>query len=613
MMAVATTALADFVFGGIEQDDPQLLETERASCAGIRHRHALQPADPRPHQPVRITVQVGPELAVDRLTAYVTCDGTRPAGSQGVAVQGNAVQLLPCGVRWEPLVWDYVRLWEGELPGQPAGTLVQYCIEGWRSFEPPCSVWSTEQNLDRTVREQTLYGYHVDELTIPEWARAAVVYHVFVDRFSGVQNRWLAAEELEHFAGGTLRGVIDRLGYIAELGCNVLWLSPVFVTESYHGYDTTDYRHVDPRFGSDADLIELFAQAHAHGLRVLLDFVANHTSVAFAPFVAARNDPASEYRNWFHFHEGSRHGYRCFFDVASMPQLETDVPAVRDFLCETAQHWLMAGADGFRLDYAAGPSPLFWSAFRAACRAVRPDCWLIGEVTRAGDALQVYQGRLDGCLEFAFCRAVRLLCALPAPGLSLSQFANQIQANRAALGEDFVQPAFIDNHDMNRFLWAAGNDLRRLRLALALLFGLGGPPCLYYGTEVGLGQPRAKGPWREEARHPMLWGEAQDAMLLAYTRWLTKLRRSHPALQEGAMATLYLDDTRGLWLVERSLATDRIWLAVNLSAEIQTLELPAGEGVDWEGTPVAGTVALAPVSATWYRMTPRVAAQAPSG
>ena len=79
------------------------------------------------------------------------------------------------------------------------------------------------------------------------------------------------------------------------------------------------------------------------------------------------------------------------------------------------------------------------------------------------------------------------------------------------------------------------------------------------------------------------------------------------------MATLYLDDTRGLWLVERSLATDRIWLAVNLSAEIQTLELPAGEGVDWEGTPVAGTVALAPVSATWYRMTPRVAAQAPSG
>ena len=166
---------------------------------------------------------------------------------------------------------------------------------------------------------------------------------------------------------------------------------------------------------------------------------------------------------------------------------------------------------------------------------------------------------------------------------------------------------------MNRFLWAAGNDLRRLRLALALLFGLGGPPCLYYGTEVGLGQPRAKGPWREEARHPMLWGEAQDAMLLAYTRWLTKLRRSHPALQEGAMATLYLDDTRGLWLVERSLATDRIWLAVNLSAEIQTLELPAGEGVDWEGTPVAGTVALAPVSATWYRMTPRVAAQAPSG
>ncbi len=599
--------MADFVFGGIEADEGRLLATERAARAGIRHFQQIDPLDPRPGQPVTLTVQVGPELLIDRVTVYVTVDGSEPRGAQGQAHNGFAVDLTAGGVRWEGLIWDYVRLWQGELPAQADGVLVQYRIEGWRSFGEPLSVWSREMNLDRSVERPALYGYWVDSHTAPEWAHEAVVYQVFVDRFynpqGSAEDGWLTPEALGTFAGGTLRGVIDKLEYIAALGVSVLWLSPVFVTPSYHGYDTSDYYHVDSHFGADADLVELFEAAHQRGLRVLLDFVANHTSTQFAPFVAARSDLQSPYRRWFTFDDAYRHGYRAFFDVETMPQLNTEEPAVRDYLNRAAQHWLALGADGLRLDYAAGPNHLFWSSFRAACRAVKPDCWLFGEVTRAGDILRAYSGRLDGCLDFAFCRSIRMLCAGGAPSLSpslpLGQFINQVANSRRFFGEDFVLPAFIDNHDMNRFLWVAKGDKQRLRLALALLFALGGPPILYYGTEVGLGQPRAKGSHREESRHPMLWGDGQDQELLHDVQGWIRARRRHSALGRGSIRTLYAQEEAGVWLGELAHRQDRVLLAVNSGQAPATLPLAPGRyrTVSGERISSSGALPLAPLAA----------------
>lgn len=590
----------DFIFGGIEADERQLLAVERALRSGVRHFHAIDPLDPLPDQSVCITVQTGPDVFVDRVTAYVTFDGSHPEGSQGKASRGVAIPLHPVGVRWEPLIWDYVTLWQEEIPAQPAGTFVQYRIEASRTAWPSCSTWSSEMNLDRTPEIPALYGYHVDTFAAPDWAREAVVYHILVDRFSGVADRWLTPEEMDRFAGGTLRGVIEQLDYIADLGVTAIWLSPVFACESYHGYDPIDYFNVDPRFGTNADLLELFTQAHARGLRVLLDFVANHTGAQFPPFQEAQRDPASPYRCWFTFDPAYPHGYRTFFGVAGMPQLNTDEPAVRNFLCSAAQHWLAAGADGLRLDYAAGPSHAFWSYFRAACRRVKEDCWLFGEVTRTGDLLRTYTGRLDGCLDFAFCRAVRKLCAQPSPEMTLSRFVNQLQAGRAFFDRNFLRPTFIDNHDMNRFLWLAGNDKRRLRLALGVLLGVGEVPCLYYGTEVGLSQPRARGPWREEARHPMLWGAAQDASLLAYTKELIHLRRTHPALIDGDLLTHVLDDESGVWLVERRCPADRVLLAFHFGDQPTTVGLPFLAPDQPTQMPALQVLELEPLSFRWF-------------
>ena len=596
------TIMQDFVFGALESD-ANTLAAERQRWSGVRHHHAIDPLDPQPEQPVTLTVTVGRDVLVERVTAYVTTDGSQPAGARGVATNGFAVDLQRVETRFQFIYWDYAELWQGQIPGLPEGTHVRYVIEGFhphpqplsqgeRGVWPPSpsgrgvggegeSIWSNELRIDGTAEAMTTYGYTVDRFQTPAWAHEAVVYQVLVDRFAPAPDRWLEPAEMETFIGGNLRGVIDNLDYIAGLNVDALWLTPIFRIGSYHGYDTIDYLEIEPRFGTKADLAELVQKAHARGLRVILDFVANHSSDQFPLFQQALADPASPARQLYDFDPAYQHGYRCFFTAATMPQFNHDHPEARRYLLDAARYWLVEfGVDGYRLDYAAGPSHDFWSAFGAACKETNPDCWIFGEVTLGSDSLRTYAGRLDGCLDFGFVRQVRLLCAAPAPLIPVSRFAAVVQRTQRYFPASFTRPAFIDNHDMNRFLWAAGNDKHLLRMAAALLLGFGGTPILYYGTEVGLSQPRAKGHYREEARHPMLWGDGQDKALLAEFQRLIAFRRSHPALVYGEIETLALDDERGLWLARRAHGDDQVLIAVNGSLRNGRVALPAGSWVD---------------------------------
>ncbi len=581
--------MQDFVFGALESD-ANTLAAERQRWSGIRHHYAIDPLDPQPGQPVTLTVTVGRDALVERVAAYVTTGGSEPAGSRGTASNGFAVELQRVETRFQFIYWDFAEVWQGQIPGQPEGTHVRYVIEGWLDG---ASLWSNELRIDGTSEAMTTYGYTVDRFQTPAWAHEAVVYQVLVDRFAPVPDRWLEPAEMETFIGGTLRGVIDHLDYIASLHVDALWLTPIFRIGSYHGYDTIDYLEIEPRFGTKADLAELVEKAHARGLRVILDFVANHSSDQFPLFVQALADPASPARQLYDFDPAYQHGYRCFFTAANMPQFNHDHPEARRYLLDAARYWLREfGVDGYRLDYAAGPSHDFWSAFGAACKETNPDCWIFGEVTLGSDSLRTYAGRLDGCLDFGFVRQVRLLCAAPAPLIPVSRFAAVVQRTQRYFPTSFTRPAFIDNHDMNRFLWAAGNDKQLLRMAAALLLGFGGTPIIYYGSEVGLSQPRAKGHYREEARHPMLWGDSQDLALLAEFRRLIAFRRSHPALVYGEIETLALDDEKGLWLTRRTHGGDDVLIAVNGSLRNGRIALPAGRWVDLHGQALTDTVPL---------------------
>ena len=583
------SVMQDFVFGALESD-VNTLSAERNRWSGIRHSYDIDPLDPLPGQPVTITVTVGRDVLVDHVTAYVTTDGSEPAGSCGQVKSGFAVELHRVDTVFKMLYWDFAEIWQGQIPGQPEGVHVHYRIEGRQGT---ASHWSNELRIDGTSEQSTLYGYIVDRFQTPAWAHEAIVYQIMVDRFAPAPDRWLEPAEMETFVGGTLRGIIDHLDYVASLGVTAIWLTPIFKVGSYHGYDTIDYMEIDPRFGTKADLAELVQAAHAHGLRVILDFVANHSSHQFEFFQQALADPASAHRELYDFDPAYQHGYRSFFTDATMPQFNHDHPEARAYLLDAACYWLREfGVDGYRLDYAAGPSHDFWSAFGAACKEVNPDCWTFGEVTLGSEALRTYAGRLDGCLDFGFVRQMRLLCATPVALIPVSRFASTITRTQRFFPPGFTRPAFIDNHDMNRFLWAAGNDKQLLRMAGALLLAFGGSPILYYGTEVGLSQPRPKGHYREEARHPMQWGDSQDLELLADFKRLIAVRRSHPALVYGEVVTLALDDERGLWLSERVYGDDRVLVAVNSSLRNGRVALPPGKFLDLKGNVVTGTVAV---------------------
>ncbi|MEZ4583163.1 MAG: alpha-amylase family glycosyl hydrolase [Caldilineaceae bacterium] len=243
----------------------------------------------------------------------------------------------------------------GRIPGNPTARWSNIAFRAgrrWtrRSFTGAASRTSTARWNGRR------YGYTVDTFAPPAWAREAVIYHVFVDRFTGVENRWLEPAEMEQFAGGTLAGVTEKLDYIADLGVTTLWLSPFFKTSFYHGYDTVDFYTVDPRFGTNDDVRALVDAAHARGLRVILDFVANHVGTGFAPFAAAAADPPIPTA------PGSASGRSTSTaTVASStwPPCPNWTPTTRTrrYLLDAAQFWLREyDVDGYRLDYAAGPS-----------------------------------------------------------------------------------------------------------------------------------------------------------------------------------------------------------------------------------------------------------------
>ena len=312
--------------------------------SGIRHSYDIDPLDPLPGQPVTITVTAGRDVLVDHVTAYVTTDGSEPAGSRGQVNNGFAVELHRVDTVFKMLYWDFAEIWQGHLPGQTEGVHVRYQIEGWQGT---VSHWSNELRIDGTSEPSTLYGYIVDRFQTPAWAHEAIVYQIMVDRFAPAPDRWLEPAEMETFVGGTLRGVIDHLDYVVSLGITAIWLTPIFKVGSYHGYDTIDYNEIDPRFGAKADLAELVQAAHGRGLRVILDFVANHSSHQFEFFQQALADPASAHRELYDFDPAYQHGYRSFFTDATMPQFNHDHPEARAYLL--IQPLLAAGVRRRRL------------------------------------------------------------------------------------------------------------------------------------------------------------------------------------------------------------------------------------------------------------------------
>src|SRR5712692_6901865 len=371
--------------------------------------------------------------------------------------------------------------------------------------------------------------------------------------------------------GGTLDGIREHIEHIAALGCNVLWLSPVHQSPSHHGYDHEDFLTVEPRYGGDAALVRLVEAAHDRDMRVLLDFVPNHTGRGhhlFRDAIEKDGDAASYYRSWH-----SPHYYPCFSDVISLPELDTGDSNVQQQLVRAAQHWMTAyGADGVRCDHVAGVDPAFWVELRRGLRTIKADALVLGEATGLPEWLARYTGRLDAIFDFDLAYYVRQ--ALARGRMDAAGFATWLDEHDHAY-PGLALATLMDNHDMNRFLWMAGGNADRLKLAATLLLTLPGMPVIYYGTEVGLSQRFDGVVENAEARLSMLWGGEQNQDLLAHFQALGRIRRESVALRRGERRTVLADAE--VFAYERRAGDESVVVALNFSESPQRRELPGLE------------------------------------
>ena len=541
----------DYFFG--DYVTPQQQRLRMVARNGVAHASEITPPDPLPDQPVALAILTDASLPIDCVAVYFTTDGGEPGGKCGQAAPGS--QLTPAEIAADKAQADdalvgetLVRRWQAWLPGQPDGVLVRYRIDAWNSGDPASRRWLADADDPFTApapngRE---FAYHVDARSAPEWAQDAIVYHIFVDRFATASDQppLRASGNLVEFRGGTIRGITEKLPYLADLGVTCLWLSPVMESPTYHGYNPSSYYEVSLRYGSNADLRELIAAAHERGMRVLLDFVANHTSNEHPAFLAAQHGEVPADRIWYTFGPGYRTGYHTYFDVAAMPVLKTETTSVRNYLIEAARHWLADfGADGVRLDNVSGPTHAFWTHFQEGVKATHPDALTLGEVSGAMGDIITYAGRLDACMDFSLTKHLRRVFAQRvAP---LDELLAMLITHEAEFPTRMLPARLLDNHDMHRFLWVAENDTRRLKLALAFLMTLPGFPVLYYGTEVGLSQREGPAGQDAFAREPMLWGDEQQRDVLTLTRWLVAQRRTRVSLRRGQLARIPLIVTAG--------------------------------------------------------------------
>lgn len=448
----------------------------------------------------------------------------------------------------------------------------------------------------------------------PAWVRDAVFYQIFPDRFAaservpkpGALEPWDTPPSTHGFKGGDLLGIAERLPYLAELGVNAIYLTPIFQSASNHRYHTFDYFHVDPLLGGDAALRELLDRAHEGGMRVVLDGVFNHTGRGFWPFhhILETGGAASPYRDWFHLdpevlaghrgltpyppHDaptGASLGYQAWWGLPALPKLNTDHPAVREYLLSVAEHWLRFGIDGWRLDVPAEiKDEAFWQAFRQRCRAIRPDAYLVGEVWEV--APEWLRGdRFDALMDYPLAEAILGFVGGPSLDMNVvaahhefrqflhpldgAGFAARLVELLGVYDPDVVavQLNLLGSHDTPRALTVLGGDTAALRMATLLQATLPGAPCIYYGDEVGLSggnDPACRGafPW-DRGR----W----DTELRDYVRSVLDLRRSEPALRHGSTSATA---TAGPALaIERRLDGDRLVIAVNAGNDAVALEV----------------------------------------
>lgn len=428
------------------------------------------------------------------------------------------------------------------------------------------------------------FGYRVnvadEAFSVPEWAKGAVMYQIFPDRFFRAENAGDPSGKRMHqtweeppdylpdpkkgyyaaddFFGGNLKGIEQKLPYFKSLHVNVLYINPIFKAYSNHRYDTGDYETIDPLLGTRQDFEELCAAAERLGIRVILDGVFSHTGSdsryfnreGTYPDLGAYQSQESPYYSWYDFSDFPKK-YDCWWGVWSLPCVREMTPSYTDYMLlkkdSIVRRWLKSGASGWRLDVADELPDEFIALLRRCAKEEKSDALLIGEVWEdAADKISYGRQReflfgqsLDSVMNYPLRQAI---IALLTGEISAENFCRRV----LSLRENYPPQTFaclmnfLSTHDTARITTRLAGDTQKLsreekagyrvegaallkakalhKLGALLLYALPGMPCIYYGDEAGL--EGCEDPFN---RGTYPWGR-EDEVLLAWYRALGKMR-----------------------------------------------------------------------------------------
>lgn len=411
------------------------------------------------------------------------------------------------------------------------------------------------------------------------WFDQSVFYQIYPLGYCGAE-RENDFGEVRH----RLTCIEEQIPYIRDCGFNAVLFNPLFESER-HGYDTVDFFHIDRRLGDNADFKRLVEKFHEAGIRVVLDGVFNHVGRRFSAFEEVREKgQSSDKKDWFHIDFGGNTAYNDGFwyegweGHMELVKLNLQNDGVLDYIGRAVGYWMDEfGIDGLRLDVSYLLPEWFFEWLRRLVRGRRQDFFLMGEVIHNQNFQKnLTPERLDSITNYECYKG--LTSALNADNLfeiehSLERLFGS-QPWCLYTGKNLF--SFVDNHDVPR-AYTALHDKRKLAAMYAILYGMPGIPCVYYGSECGAEGDKSDNDYKLRPAIGQI-DKAKCPALSALIRKLNAVRKSEPALQYGSYEKCVLSNKYMCFKRERG--GDRIYCAYNISDGDVTVRVEEAEGTD---------------------------------
>ena len=447
----------------------------------------------------------------------------------------------------------------------------------------------------------------------PTWFKEGILYHIFVDRFnktgkinnpkknSFIYANWedtpmyIKNKENEvirwDFHGGNLKGIISKLNYLKSLGISVIYLSPIFKSQSNHKYDTGDYKTIDPMFGDEEIFKELIYKAGKKGINIILDGVFSHTgddSIYFNKYgnydsLGAYQSENSKYYSWYNFKDYPNE-YDCWWGVKSLPNVNETEKSYMDYIIRdkdsVIKKWMNYGVKGWRLDVADELPSTFIEALKKETLNIDDESVIIGEVWEDASNKISYDERrkyflgnqLNGVTGYVFKNIV-------VEFLKGNIKSQDVYNSFMTIKENYPKEVFKSNlnllgtHDTRRILTELNEDKNLLKLAVFIQMTFEGVPYIYYGDEAGL-----IGEKDPDNRRTYPW-ENEDKDILNFYKKMIKERKNNKLLSNGETKFLKLSN-QNIFGYIRYIKNNKVLILINRSDIREKIEIESNELID---------------------------------